>query len=142
MKTRRLIITGAGTKPRPDQRPRRAIRAASTATLLGTTAAAGLLIGAVVANLDPAASTGPGVLPVPTATDSPAYLIDLHNCWTGEAPDDMQGRVPGAVVATLPGHAKPTYGGPRLVAKALSQVFDGQDYGLTVHAFCRGGDRG
>jgi hypothetical protein len=66
---------------------------------------------------------------------SPADLVAAHDCWSGEAPDDMAGRMPGHVVVTVAG--EPRYAGPRMVAKALDQVFGDVDHGLTVHAFCR-----
>lgn len=74
---------------------------------------------------------------VAPAEGSPEDLIQRHKCWTGEAPADMTGVIPGHVVVTKPGAMAPTYGAEPLVAKALGQLFDGQDHGLTVHAFCR-----
>lgn len=71
------------------------------------------------------------------AEGSPAALIAEHDCWTGDAPADMAGKVPGGVVVTK--GARTFYGGPRMVRLALEQVFDGDDHDLTVHAFCRGG---
>lgn len=73
-------------------------------------------------------------------SDSPAGLIAEHDCWTGEAPADMDGVIPGAVVVTEPGHIRPTYGGPALVEDALAQIFEGVDHGLRIHAFCEGSD--
>lgn len=64
-----------------------------------------------------------------------ATLAAAHGCWTGQAPADMEGVIPGHVVVVRDGEA--TYGGARLVGKALAQVFDGADHGLTVYAFCR-----
>lgn len=64
-----------------------------------------------------------------------ASLISRNDCWTGEAPADMQGVLPGRVVATVDGDAR--VGGDRMVGKALEQIFDGVDHGLRVHAFCR-----
>lgn len=75
-----------------------------------------------------------GAAQVKPAKGSPAWLIEKHDCWTGEAP---KGAFPGHVVATKDGAVAPTYGGAALVDKALHQLFDGEDYGLTVHAFCR-----
>jgi hypothetical protein len=66
---------------------------------------------------------------------SPADLVAANECWTGEAPADMAGQVPGHVVVTMDGTAR--VGGDRLVGKALGQMFDGADHGLTIHAFCR-----
>lgn len=66
---------------------------------------------------------------------TPADLVAANECWTGEAPADMQGQVPGHVVVTVGDTAR--LGGDRLVGKALGQMFDGADHGLTIHAFCR-----
>lgn len=73
----------------------------------------------------------------PIAEGSPDALLAEHDCWTGAAPADMQGQIPGHVVATKPGAIAPTYGGERMVGKALGQVFDGEDHGLTIYGFCR-----
>lgn len=71
----------------------------------------------------------------PLAPDSPAALIAKHDCWSGEAPPDMTGRLPGhAIVAT---GATPRYVGAHLTGKALDQVFSAADHGLVVYAFCR-----
>lgn len=64
-----------------------------------------------------------------------AQLAERHGCWSGEAPADMQGVLPGHVLVTSDGETR--VGGSRLVGKALEQVFDGADHGLTVHGFCR-----
>jgi len=71
----------------------------------------------------------------PSAEGSPAALIAEHGCWTGKAPADMQGVVPGHVVVTVDGVTR--VGGSRAVGAALEQVFEGVDHGLTVHGFCR-----
>ncbi len=73
----------------------------------------------------------------PPAVDSPAALIAAHDCWTGaqDMPSSMAGVIPGHVVVTIEG--RPRYGGPRMVDKALSQIFEGVEHDLTVHAFCR-----
>lgn len=68
---------------------------------------------------------------------SPADLITKHGCWTGEAPADMEGVLPGHVVVTKDGATAPVYGGSRLVGKALEQIFEGKNHNLTVHGFCR-----
>lgn len=61
-------------------------------------------------------------------------LIDEHDCWTRQAPADMEGRMPGHVVATVDG--KTSYSS-ELVEPALESVFGTPVPGLTVHAFCR-----
>jgi hypothetical protein len=80
----------------------------------------------------------------PIAFGSPGWLIEKHDCWTGEAPADMVGVLPGHVVLTYAGHPAPTYGGERAVGVALEQLAfdgvitgDGRDHGVIVHAFCR-----
>lgn len=71
----------------------------------------------------------------PAVEMSPVALVDKDGCWTGQAPQDMQGVVPGHVVVTVDG--VPRRGGSRLVGMALEQIFDGVDHGLVVHGFCR-----
>lgn len=71
----------------------------------------------------------------PHVEDSPAALVAEHDCWTGEAPADMQGVVPGHVVVTVDGSTR--LGGERMVGKALEQLFEGADHGLIVAGFCR-----
>lgn len=74
-----------------------------------------------------------------TSTSTPAHpaaaLIEEHSCWTGEAPADMAGVLPGHVVVTVGGVTR--LGGERMVGKALEQIFEGADHGLVVHGFCR-----
>lgn len=69
-------------------------------------------------------------------TVTAADLVERHGCWTGEAPADMEGKFPGHVVVSAPGHG-PQYRGQAMVEKALGQLFDGEAHGLTVYAFCR-----
>lgn len=78
-----------------------------------------------------------GPLPVaqrPDAVGSPTALIREHGCWTGSAPADMVGKMPGHVVVTVGG--KTVYSA-KYVGPALEQIFAGKASGLTVHAFCR-----
>lgn len=72
--------------------------------------------------------------PSSATPDTPAALIAEHDCWTGSAPE---GVIPGHVVATRDGATAPVYGGAKMTARALDQVFGDTDHGLTVHAFCR-----
>lgn len=88
-----------------------------------------LMGGQMVGNDDPT----PAERPAPST--SPTGLVEAYDCWTGQAPADMEGKVPGHVVVTQDNVAR--YAGPRVVAQALAQVFDGEDHGLTIHAFCR-----
>ena len=77
------------------------------------------------------------VPPAPAIAEAnPAQeLLDEHGCWTGEAPAQMQGVIPGHVVVTVDGG--PRLGGDRMVGRALEQIFEDADHGLTVHGFCR-----
>lgn len=63
-------------------------------------------------------------------------LVEQHGCWTGAAPADMEGKVPGHVVVTRAG-GLPEYAGAATVRDALQQTFEGVDHDLVVHAFCR-----
>jgi hypothetical protein len=75
-------------------------------------------------------------LPADSASSSRAdRLIEQHECWSGEAPSDMAGRVPGHVVVTTSA-GRAVYSA-RLVGPALDQTFNGRDAALLVHAFCR-----
>ena len=67
-------------------------------------------------------------------TPEAIQLLSRHDCWTGEAPKHMEGVLPGHVVVTVNGNA--TLGGERMVGKALEQIFNNGDHGLTVHGFC------
>lgn len=68
--------------------------------------------------------------PEPQQTPAEA-LIARHGCWTGDAPADMVGVIPGHVVTQ---HG---YQGEKAVGQALAQMFDGAEHGLTIYAFCR-----
>lgn len=71
----------------------------------------------------------------PAELDPATTLVDAHDCWVGNPPADMVGVIPGHVVVTVDGHTR--LGGEPMVGKALEQLFNGADNGLTVHAFCR-----
>lgn len=70
---------------------------------------------------------------VPTVAER---LIIRHDCWTGSAPLDMAGVIPGHVVVTM-ADGTTRYGGSRLVGQSLDQLFADADHRLTVHGFCR-----
>ena len=108
-----------------------------TLMLVAAVATLALIAGSVEDSKQSMAPGDGAMLIRPHVKGSPAALAEAHGCWTGPAPRDMTGKVPGHVVVTRPGATGPTYGGPRLVAKALDQVFAGIDHGLRVHAFCR-----
>jgi hypothetical protein len=112
--------------------------------LRGTrTTLAGLALGFTAGLLALSSMVDPGDSPQgtsapPAAPGSAPWLIDRHDCWTGPAPDDMVGAIPGHAVVTWPGDQQPTYGGRRAVSAALETVFgEHQTPGLVVHAFCR-----
>lgn len=70
---------------------------------------------------------------IPERPDPVATLVEAHDCWTGDAPADVE--IPGHVIVTEGGF---TYrAGADGVGRALAQIFDGVDHGLDVHAFCR-----
>lgn len=75
---------------------------------------------------------------VPTAPAEPSraeVLIKKHDCWTGEAPADVE--IPGHVVLTLK-NGKTVYEGSLGVEAALQHIFDAPLPGIKeVHAFCR-----
>lgn len=72
----------------------------------------------------------------PTAKGSPQWFVEKYDCWTGEAPADMQGKMPGHVIVT---EANRTYrGGPAKVGTALAHIFEGAPTEIEeIHAFCR-----
>jgi hypothetical protein len=69
--------------------------------------------------------------------DSPAdILAKVHDCWSGDAPADMVGKLPGHVVVIRP-DGTAFYGGRHYVGLALDQIFNHHDHGLEIRAFCR-----
>jgi hypothetical protein len=102
----------------------------------------GLLLGAVLGGLIGYGLSffieAPPVEPVPGSNQSTLAerLVDQHDCWTGEAPADVN--VPGHVVLRYEDDATATYRGRQGVEDALTQLFDGTDRGVAeVIAFCR-----
>ena len=72
----------------------------------------------------------------PAATGSPRELIERHDCWTGAAPIDMVGKIPGHAVVSF-GTGQAAYVGTNGVGMALEHVFEAQHPDIAVHAFCR-----
>lgn len=72
----------------------------------------------------------------PTAPGSARSLIEKHDCWTGRAPADMAGKLPGHAVVSFRNLA-PAYVGTNGVGPALEHVFEARHPEITVHAFCR-----
>lgn len=97
----------------------------------------GVLIGAIVyyVAVGPPGSPGPRHAQSPRSDSSVATMIRSHGCWSGPAPSDMAGKIPGHVVATA-ADGQLRYSS-RLVGPALEQIFNGVDHHLTVYAFCR-----
>lgn len=74
--------------------------------------------------------------PVVEAPLRSEVLVQKHDCWTGEAPADMEGKIPGHVVITEAGRT--FLGGPAKVSIALDVVFAGAESEIeTIHGFCR-----
>jgi hypothetical protein len=74
---------------------------------------------------------------VPSGPSYAQILLERHDCWTGAAPADMEGQVPGHAVVTWPGAVEASYGGGRAVMAALTHVFGTERRGMIVHGFCR-----
>jgi hypothetical protein len=75
-------------------------------------------------------------LPAESASPGRAdRLAERHGCWSGAAPVDMEGKLPGHVVVSI-ANGRTVYSSA-LVGRALDQAFGGRDRGLLVHAFCR-----
>lgn len=107
----------------------------ATAIVRAVLVTAGLAAGyATTSHLSPIGIASPGHIDTPAAdvTSKAERLVDRHDCWTKAGPT---GVIPGHVVATRDGHT--VYGGPRLTGRALDQIFNDADHGLTVHGFCR-----
>lgn len=73
----------------------------------------------------------------PLAKGSPGALVAKYNCWTGDAPKDMEGKMPGHVVVFKYEATAPVYAGSKMVGLALDQIFNHKDHGLEVVGFCR-----
>lgn len=66
-------------------------------------------------------------------------LVERHGCWTGEAPPEWQGEIPGHAVVTLPGRAPrrtPSSVGFDVWLGPDGQLATGDERPGTVHAFC------
>ena len=78
----------------------------------------------------------PTDLPADSASPSRAdRLTEKYGCWSGAAPADMAGQLPGHVVVSI-ANGRTVYSAA-LVGPALDQTFGGDDADLLVHAFCR-----
>ncbi|MBO0845952.1 MAG: hypothetical protein J2P22_11120 [Nocardioides sp.] len=74
-----------------------------------------------------------------SSSPTPTYMQGLtrvYGCWNGEAPADMQGRLPGGVVVAY-GPSVRHQASDKAVGAALDHVFKGTHPHLTVLAFCR-----
>lgn len=91
--------------------------------VVGAILMAGLYFGNDVERIEPS-----------TPSERQATVVTIpDDCWIGDAPKDVT--MPGHVYATKNGRTAKY--GPRVTGQALEQLFDGQDHGLNVHAFCR-----
>lgn len=112
------------------------VRNAAAVAAVGVLVAVAMVAWSVGATMRPRQDNDRQTSLRPQAVTSADSLIAVHDCWTQDAPADMAGKVPGHVVVVLP-NGDTVYGGRRLVAKALGQVFDGEQHGLSVIGFCR-----
>lgn len=72
----------------------------------------------------------------PQAVKSPGWFVEKFDCWTGEAPADMQGKFPGHVIITEKNVTRRA--GEKKVSEALDSIFEGKPTGIQeIHAFCR-----
>jgi hypothetical protein len=72
---------------------------------------------------------------VDPSTTAGQRLMHKHDCWSGQAPAEHAGKVPGAAVVIPAGSDKPVHG-PAWVDPAFEHVFEGKRPGLTVLGFC------
>src|SRR5262245_27615826 len=92
---------GRASRPREVSRLAHALHGASNGVMIG--AAVGVVLGlAALAGVDRQRAT----------SEHPSYaqrLADLHDCWSGPAPADMAGEVPGGTVMKPAGSQVPVY---------------------------------
>lgn len=110
-----------------------AVVAATARLLVVHLLLATVVVAAGVVAQHPASTPDPVDDPDPSTPTRVEVLLDTHDCWTGAAPAHVG--IPGHVVITRPGEA-PVYVGTRVTGRALEQVVDGVDHGLTIHGFC------
>lgn len=65
--------------------------------------------------------------------DRVARLVSEHACWTGDAPREHAGVMPGHVVVSVDGSVRYS---SRLVGAALDHVFTAPRDDMVIHAFC------
>ena len=121
-------------KPKPKTLPQLLIRAVAQSDVSVALFAASYF----VASMGPVNMTMPEQ-ETPSATAEPTraqVLMEKWDCWAGEAPADMQGKMPGHVVVTEGGRT--FVGGSVKVGTALSHIFEGTPTEIEViHGFCR-----
>lgn len=107
--------------------------ARSFSAMLGHRLAVSAIVTAVLglSALLPQVVTADMVPPEPSPAET---LAGIHGCWSGPAPEDMRGKIPGHVVMILP-DGSTVYSTD--VARAMRHVFEIPERGLTVFAFCR-----
>lgn len=96
----------------------------------------GLFIAAVGQTMLPSGIEYAPKEPTTVAPTKAERLMERHDCWSGEAPPEMEGKFPGHVVVTSEAGVT-VLGGERMVGYALDQLFKGHAYGLTIHGFCK-----
>lgn len=117
-----------------------AVRKAAFNTVVGTALAGAALMfmsmaGTTATVIDDANDGNYGR---PNAAGSPADLMEKHKCWSGEAPADMQGVIPGHVVIRYDGEVAAKYRGADAVGVALAHIFEESNPRVAeVVGFCR-----
>ena len=111
------------------------VRTVHSGLLLGVLIAFFSTIVAPIAPFSVWRANGSSFRSVAAPSDPALVLVERHDCWTGPAPADMEGELPGHVVVVRDGVS--VYGGAFLTGQALEQVFNGTDHGLRVVGFCR-----
>lgn len=67
-----------------------------------------------------------------------ARLVERHDCWTGDAPADAAGEIPGGVVLAEIGKRPRFYSNDAIVGGALDHLFVESDPTIVaVFGFCR-----
>lgn len=74
----------------------------------------------------------------PDAPGSPEGLMKKHGCWSGEAPKDMEGVIPGHVIIRMDGEIAAKYRGAKYVGVALDHLFTKPNPRVAeIVGFCR-----
>lgn len=115
----------------PARRTRSFRRTLLTAMTMPVMVVAGLTVGLNL-DLDQSATFKPAT---PVVQES---LVEQHDCWTGEAPADMEGVLPGHVVIRFKREVNAEYRGSKAVGVALDHIFTAPNPDVAeVLGFCR-----